>query len=753
MSVFVGFGDRVRAVSAVAVAAAVAIGLCAVVVAPVLPVLPAASAADGPVGWALRAWPRPRRWVGRGWRVCSTPSPTAGLVGVSAPSVSQDGSAKTAYGFALPAGRTPASTPSLGLAYDSAGAGGSAGWVGQGWSLSGVGEVRVDTEFGVPLFCPRTVDPVCGDVESESYRLDGERLSPGAVGGRMQQRVADRADFTRVVETSYDQIVRHGDSPDGYSWEVRDRAGNVSFYGRYPDGGGTVDSPGTPGSRTGVERNDATIARSAIAADDAGNGVVWYLKARRDVGANLVRYEYDTVHYQGVPATEAGQPMVWREVAASACAPGAGATCARHTYLASIHYSGSAAGAAEDAGYVVSLVRGAQRPDPVLDARGGYLDLDRDLLTRVEVRLAADATPTDQSDSLVAAYRLGYTAGAFGKTRLMAVTQLGCATGAACDPAVSASTRFDYFDEVGDQGGFAKEVDWNTGDDSYAVPEAGYESAVGMSSNEGGSGRVYVGFNPAVPSKMGSFGGSVTMDGSTTKGVVDLLDINGDGLVDKVYLEGSAVKYRLNTSRPTDAADKRVSFSAEEGVVAGITELGLERQVGISGSLEAHYGADGIFTAGGSWTYGESYFTDANADGLPDFVNAGSVYFNHLDCSGAGCVPRFTRDSAGTRVPVRVSSRRRVSKAPVRWSTGGWPTRSPSCVRRSRRSTRCGVGSRRTPGRCRSPPPRPCSPARRAPAGRAAPRPGVPRSGWAAPTPTRPWCGCRSRPTRSRCAR
>ncbi len=85
--------------------------------------------------------------------------------------------------------------------------------------------------------------------------------------------------------------------------------------------------------------------------------------------------------------------------------------------------------------------------------------------------------------------------------------------------------------------------------------------------------------------------------------------------------------------------------------------MALERQVGIEASLEAHYGADAIFSAGGSWTFGESYFTDANADGLADFVNAGSVCFNRLDCADGGCVPTFDRDSAGTRVPVRVSSR------------------------------------------------------------------------------------------------
>ncbi len=162
----------------------------------------------------------------------------------------------------------------------------------------------MDTGFGVPLFCPRVAGPVCGDVESETYQLDGELLSPGGVAGERVARVAERGDFTRVVETAYEQITRHGDGPGTYFWEVRDKAGNVSWYGGYPDAGGTVDSAGVPGTRTGAARNDATIARSAIVADDAGNGVRWLVKARRDVGGNLVRYEYDTVHYRGVSGAE-----------------------------------------------------------------------------------------------------------------------------------------------------------------------------------------------------------------------------------------------------------------------------------------------------------------------------------------------------------------------------------------------------------------------------------------------------------------
>ena len=153
--------------------------------------------------------------------------------------------------------------------------------------------------------------------------------------------------------------------------------------------------------------------------------------------------------------------------------------------------------------------------------------------------------------------------------------------------------------------------------------------------------------------------------------------------------------------------------------MVGIDEMPTERQVGVAGALEAYYGVNGVFSAGGSWSFGESYFTDANGDGLVDFAHQGQVWFNHLDCpdgeasgedSGAGCVPTFSLDSAGTRVPVRVAP---VDGAdPAAAGVNAWVGRrsSASCGTRCRRSTRSAGGSRRTPARSGSTRPRPCSP-------------------------------------------
>jgi len=602
--------------------------------------------------------------------------PTSQLAGIDPPDATSGGGAALEYPLVFPKGR--GITPNLKLTYSS---GGGSSWVGQGWSF-GVGEMTVDTSSGVPLFCPRTAAPACGDVESESYRLNGDLLVPTATRSLREKRVADRQDFTRKVETRYDHIVRHGDSPKNYRWEVRDKMGNVYWYGSHPDTGGPLGDPQPrtePGEPeipgwTGAIRNDETIARSSILGDDAGNGFTWYLKAMRDVGVNTIRYEYETVYYKA-GQTEAG--VGWTKVAdKDAC----GEVCGRHVYLSKIYYTGGAqidgdeedpndsALVQEDAAYEVRLIRGKVRQDPIISGRGGFLDVDRELLTRIEVSFIKDATPANTEDSLTVAYDLDLQPGPFGKTTLEKVTQHGCATGPSCDPDTRATHAFDYYDDVEPGQGFADPVTWETGNDDLDVLE-GHEGALGMSRSLGGDGHIYVGFNPFSPTKTGSVGGSLTFDGAATESVAEFLDINGDNLPDKVYADSAGdapggvvareVRYRLNTSTPGQPADQPVTFS-EPGTVVGLDDVPVERQFGVTGGVEAYFGVFAMFNVGGSWNWSEGYFTDANADGLPDFAKGNHVWFNHLECSDPAnqstCVPHFSRDDTSrTRLPLDVA--------------------------------------------------------------------------------------------------
>ena len=144
-------------------------------------------------------------------------NPTEGLAMVSPPVANSGGGAQVEYPFVIPPGR--GITPQVTLGYDSAGGN---GWAGLGWDLS-VGEISVDPTFGAPHFDP--------DLESESYLLNGDLLTPNANSDVWTPRVAERQDYTRQVETEFQQIIRHGGSPKTYFWEVRDKFGNIFWYG------------------------------------------------------------------------------------------------------------------------------------------------------------------------------------------------------------------------------------------------------------------------------------------------------------------------------------------------------------------------------------------------------------------------------------------------------------------------------------------------------------------------------------------
>jgi RHS repeat-associated protein len=610
--------------------------------------------------------------------------PTEGLAIIEPPEAGNGGGAQLSYPMVIPKGRGIA--PQLSLEYDS---GGGNGWVGQGWDLS-VGEISVDTRWGAPFFNP--------DFESETYAIDGDMLIPNALGATWEPREAgDRQDYTRQVETEYQQIIRHeapdedGDGgTDDYFWEVHDKGGNVFWYGGLPDQGGPdgyaylPDSPADPSVVP-------TIDRSAIVTDENGNGVRWLLSAQRDVGVNQISYHYTTVHYQygddGWTTLEPG----------ATCTPTNDVLCAKHTYLGSINYTEAATIAPApdgDAEYEVqfkleSAVYPARpvRADPTVDGMGGFVDLVTDRLVRVDVyhgdytvltevdgdgnvvpdlddegneqRTARDYDPA-AGGTLAMRYDLDYTIGAFGKSLLASVTQVGS------DETTSATHAFDYVNRVGTNAtgydGFeGTAADWNTGDDlpdRAMLFEDTAIGALGSSESNSGEGHAYIGFNPIVPNKVGSFGGSLQIGGGATEAVAEWLDINGDGLSDKVYRDSDGVdgdtndvnrngpiRYRLNTSGPGGG-----TTFGDEKTVTGITRLSTEGNFGIEGAFEAFPGVTIAFGLGAEVTWGDAYFSDANADGLPDYVSGGKVWFNHLDALG---VPTFVESNSSlTPVPI-----------------------------------------------------------------------------------------------------
>lgn len=191
--------------------------------------------------------------------------PSSGLTLIDAPQAATSGDANLLYPITLPAGRDGMG-PQLGIRYNS---GGGNGWLGVGWELTSEA-ITIDTRWGVPRYDPAR--------ETETYVLNGEQLTPLAHRGAPQPRSAEKS-FHRRVESSFERIIRHGDRPDNYWWEVVSKDGVRFFYGGAPESG--------------------PIAGATLS-DEGGNIFKWALREARDLRGNAIQYSYARVTDPGV---------------------------------------------------------------------------------------------------------------------------------------------------------------------------------------------------------------------------------------------------------------------------------------------------------------------------------------------------------------------------------------------------------------------------------------------------------------------
>jgi hypothetical protein len=353
------------------------------------------------------------------------------------------------------------------------------------------------------------------DVESETYVFGGEELSPTAHQDPQVNRVAERQ-FSKRVEGDYLRIIRHGDSPQNYWWEVHDKIGNKYFYGgeldEYRTSDDTRPDPQHPENR-GHLVPDATLSKP-------GGGIYWWgLREKVDISTNSVTYFYDkneTSHHGIGNGTE--------------------------LYLSRINYSGSKLRADQTyAGteaplpqpalprygrYDVNFVREAGRPDVTSDATGGALHVTSERLTRIDVTFCSQPRPSISPShpsqatllacpgdtQLVRQYKFDYQTGPFGKSLLHSVAK---ADNGSQD---FATHTFDYFNEVtqadGSYKGFGDQDNWDLqhvgeglGGDAFTSLSG---SALGASKSVGGDGRLFLGFS-LLPIKLLAAGGDARL--------------------------------------------------------------------------------------------------------------------------------------------------------------------------------------------------------------------------------------------------
>ncbi|HSA50097.1 MAG TPA: SpvB/TcaC N-terminal domain-containing protein, partial [Yinghuangia sp.] len=512
--------------------------------------------------------------------------PGTGINLITPPQANNQGENRLAYPIDVPPGRQDLQ-PDLSVGYNSDGGN---GWLGLGWDLAAPA-ITVETRWGVPRYD--------GSLETETYLLDGEQLTPLAHRGLPRPRTEEKV-FHARTEGSFARIIRHGNGPATYSWEVTDKSGTHWFYGAPV--GGQAPQP------------DATLT------DGFGNVFAWALTGVRDAHGNVMRYHYTRVEDPGVEGgTEPGSNLYLRKI----------------TYTGTDNTEGR---------YSVTFTRDRElgeplRADKTIDARGGFKRVTADRLRRIEVRL---------DGNLIRRYELTYTIGAFGKTLLKTIDQYDA------DGALFHRHGFDYYDDIRDTQGDYKAfrpVPWTSPPDGLGHGEldlppdhVGRAAALNATTSTSVGGHNYVGIGEN-PEKSGSVGGKLGLGYVSNTGLVALVDVDGDGLSDKVFRDDGTIKYRKNLSgpngRPAFADDAKTldlpGFMEEQ--TASFT-VGLE---GYPAPVAAQL--DDVNT----FSLTSRYFTDVNGDGILDLVDGLDVLFGRIGSDGT---PVYDSSSQGTPVPV-----------------------------------------------------------------------------------------------------
>jgi len=518
--------------------------------------------------------------------------PSANMALMEPPEGNFQGTARVGLGLDLPGARG-AYAPSLQLAYDSSGGN---GWVGVGWDVS-VSSIQVDTRFGAPFYDG-----------SERFLLDGEQLVPvgegPCVGGGTGKRFAAR------VEKAFRRIVHCAEGTAADHFEVSEQDGVLLLYGV------------TPGARL-------------ASPDEAQHIGQWMLERVVDAHGNLALYRY-TPDHRKAPGTrfdednhEDFRQLYPREILYSGKVARADAVLDADAFLR----------AAELGPYLVQLelerdgIAPRERPDIQITGRMGFKAVTRYRLGRVKVRLN-----TAQEDTVIREYRFSYEQGDFGKSRLKRVEQFGL--GGVEGGAFFHAHQLEY-QSVDDRGAsaFPQVVAWpfeQTDDDALTSSS---EWALGA--------HAYAGIGFAFNKQSGSVGARVGFNHRESTTHATLLDLNGDGLVDRVSKSGSRLRVQLNDARhhrmsPTAPwGDPHVGKVVSPFAAAGVS-LGNESGDSVNAALQgtfANFSANVGLTR--AWSTSSEFMQDADGDGLVDFVGPGGILFNQLRGTSACAASAF----------------------------------------------------------------------------------------------------------------
>lgn len=517
--------------------------------------------------------------------------PTANIMQVQPPTANQKGDGTLEFPITIPAGRNGLQ-PSISLSYNN---NGSSGMAGYGWDIA-IPYISVDTKYGVPAYSTNQ--------ETESYLLNGEELLlkngtnlylPHRTTSPMS-RLTGTVVFVPKVEGAFTRVERIGTSPQNYTWKVYDKSGTIYYYGQ-------------------------SSASWLYAPDAPKNIAKWYLSKVEDKNLNSIYYTYSSPTYSASNNLQGGREMRPMK----------------------IMYTSNPA-ALNGPSYHIDFGYDENRGDATFNYRYGFKEVNASLLRDIRVYSFKSVDGPQWVSDYEINYRLNYITGSFGKILLQSVTTTNKKNVVDGTPAGTESYThtFEYHNDV-QNGLFGNEQTISLADDLSGNKHSALSSTV--EDYKGGEVNVGAGISPiANPPAWWpfSYGGTINFafpfsSNTQSSPTMLLLDIDGDGLDDKVMKIGNEIKYRKNIGG--------IAFSQQLYKVYNLSDLGLfENKTKASPERSISIIA-GNFNASKSSTTGRarSYFTDVNGDGLVDYIKDRIVYFNRMDPNSG--LPTFTDNS------------------------------------------------------------------------------------------------------------
>ncbi|WP_277632434.1 SpvB/TcaC N-terminal domain-containing protein, partial [Avrilella dinanensis] len=517
--------------------------------------------------------------------------PTANIVQIQPPSANQKGDGTIDFPIIVPPGRHGLQ-PNLSLSYNN---NGGSSFVGYGWDLS-IPYITVDTKFGVPEYHSTK--------ESESYLLNGEELMLKSGSNyylphrqpTMVNRVSN-AVFYPKIEGSFSKIERKGSSPSSYYWIVTDKSGTKYYYGQ---------------------------SSNSRFTSSQGNIAKWMLERVEDKNGNYMTYGYITKTYSE------GNLAGGKEILVGSI---------RYTLHAQANNYGEQ--------HIVDFTYGnGLRSDRTINYRYGFKEVNAVALDKILITSPRWGAKDGQTHNLE--YTLNYSQGKFGKLLLSSIDtkNISLATQGSDPTEETYSHTFEYYDDT-QEGLFGPEITVNAHDDIDDEPLATLGGSVvenspsiGVSVNAG----VYLAFIPTslipISNTLAATFDFMVPNSEKTEQSLSLIDMDGDGLPDKLVKKGDDFKYRKNVGGVffSNQLYEIENFHQISSVTTRTTS-----KPSFSLSLLAWKKS---FSNNKSVSESNIFMTDVNADGLIDYVKDKIVYFNRIDPNSGK--PTFTDDSSLT---------------------------------------------------------------------------------------------------------